>query len=323
MAHIASQPDRLVRWMTSLADGTRLRLLALLDQEELAVSDLCEIVQMPQSTVSRHLKILADEGWVVNRRQGTTNLYAMPVDGPGGHFAPGQQELWGLAREQSSQWATLDQDRIRLEQLIRTRDQDATTFFADAAAQWDQIRHELYGSAFTGHAVAGLLPGDWTVADLGCGSGSLACELSPFVEQIIGVDSSAAMLKAARKNIRELKNIDLRRGDLTDVPLDDASCDAALCVLVLTYVADVQQAICEMARIVRPGGRVVVLDLLVHDRDAFRRQMGQVHMGFKIAMMEKMLQDAGLSQICCRPLPPAPQATGPALLLATASKPAA
>ncbi len=316
MPPTATQPDRLLKWMASLADATRLRLLALTAEQELGVSDLCEVVQLPQSTVSRHLKILADEGWVVSRRQGTTNLYQLVLD----ELDPSQRGLWMLAREESAGWPALGQDQARLERVLRSRAQDASAFFADAAAQWDDLRHELYGQAFTRDALLALLPDHWTVADLGCGSGALAADLAGYVAKVIGVDNSAAMLKAARRRLKGTKHTELRKGDLAHLPLADHECDATLCVLVLTYLDDPAGAIKEMARAVKPGGKVVVLDLLAHSRDAFRRQMGQLHMGFEPETIQRMFEDAGLQRVRCRTLPPAQDASGPALLLATGAK---
>ncbi|MEM6257912.1 MAG: metalloregulator ArsR/SmtB family transcription factor [Planctomycetota bacterium] len=313
----ATQPDRLLRWMNCLADATRLRLLTLLAEHELGVSDLCDVVQLPQSTVSRHLKILADEGWVISQRQGTTNLYQVVLD----ELDQRQRELWLITRGESSDWATLHQDKLRLQQLVLNKQQDAGAFFADAANQWDAIRSELYGKSFTQDAMLSLIPPTWTIADLGCGSAALATKLAPFVERIIGIDNSKPMLSAARTRAKDLDNIILKQGDLADVPLDDASVDATLCVIVLTYLEDVEQAICEMARILKPGGRAIVIDLLAHNRDPFRRQMGQVHSGFTTERLMDLFTQAGLTHVSCRPLPPSSDATGPALLLATASKP--
>ncbi|MEM9416075.1 MAG: metalloregulator ArsR/SmtB family transcription factor [Planctomycetota bacterium] len=316
MAQTPTQPDRLLKWMASLADATRLRLLALIAGQELGVSDLCEVVQLPQSTVSRHLKILADEGWVVSQRRGTTNLYQVVLD----ELAPAQRELWVVARDNSSHWPALGQDAVRLKRLIATRELDAASFFEGAAGEWDEIRHELYGRSFTRDAMLALLPSDWTVADLGCGSGALAADLARYVKHVIGIDNNPAMLKAARRRLKEHKNTELRKGELAELPIEDDACDATLCVLVLTYLDDPAAAVAEMARVVKPGGKVVVLDLLAHDRDAFRRQMGQVHAGFKPSTLKRMMREAGLAGVRCEPLPPEPDATGPALLLATGEK---
>lgn len=318
MAVTASHPDRLLKWMASLADSSRIRLLSLLVEQELAVSEVCEVVQMPQSTVSRHLKILADEGWVVNRRQGTTNLYQALLD----ELAPAQRELWTLTREQSTDWPALAQDRVRLRHLVLEKQQDTQAFFEDAAAHWEGIRDELYGSAFSRDAMLGLLPPDWTVVDLGCGNGSLSVDLSRYVKRVIGIDSSPAMLKAAKQRASGADNITFKRADLAQLPIDEGACDGALCVLVLSYLQEPEAALREMARVLRPGGRAVVLDLLAHDREGFRRQMGQRHAGFEPGHLTNMMQEAGLDHARWDALPPQPNATGPALLLTTASKPA-
>lgn len=314
---ISTQPDRLLRWMNSLADANRLRLLALLAEHELGVSDLCDVVQLPQSTVSRHLKILADEAWVISRRQGTTNLYQVVLD----ELEQRQRELWLIAREEASDWATLAQDSLRLQQFVLNKQQDADAFFADAADRWDSIRHELYGKRFTTDAMLALIPPQWTIADLGCGSGALAAELAPFVQQIIGVDNSDPMLIAAQQRTEKATNIELRKGGLTAIPIEDVKVDATLCVIVLSYIEDAGAAVKEMARILRPGGRAVIVDLLAHNRDPFRRQMGQVHSGFTTDRITHLFKQAGLVKATCKPLPPSPDATGPALLLATATKP--
>lgn len=315
----ATQPDRLLRWMNCLADATRLRLLALLAEHELGVSDLCDVVQLPQSTVSRHLKILGDEGWAISRRQGTTNLYQVVLD----ELEVRQRELWLITRDEASDWATLQQDRLRLQQLVLTKQQDAGAFFADAAEQWESIRHELYGNRFTTDAMLALIPSDWVLADLGCGSGILSAQLSPFVKRIIGVDNSEPMLIAAQQRNENAANIDLRKGELTALPIEADAVDATLCVIVLSYIEDAQSAVQEMARILKPGGRAIIVDLLAHNRDPFRRQMGQVHSGFTTDRLTDFFEQAGLVNATCRPLPPAADATGPALLLATATKPAA
>lgn len=310
------QPDALLKWMDSLADPTRLRLLGILERHELGVSDLCEVVQMPQSTVSRHLKLLGDEGWTNSRRHGTTNLYRMVLD----ELAPAQRKLWLLAREQTSQWATLEQDELRLIERLRRRQQDSREFFADAAAEWDRIRSELYGPCFGSLASLALLPEQWVVADLGCGTGATTAELARVVATVYGIDNSPEMLQAARQSTDGLNNVELRQGELEAVPIDDGACDGALLVLVLTYVPDPVKVVRQMRRILKPGGRAVVVDLLRHDRDDFRRQMGQYSLGFEPGGLKQLLADNGFERVRCEHLPPEAKAKGPALLRATAVK---
>lgn len=315
LAERTPQPEALLGWMEALADPTRLRLLRLLERNELGVIELCDVLQLPQSTVSRHLKVLADQAWCTSRRQGTTHLYRTLLD----ELEAPARRLWMLAREQTEQWPALRQDALRLERRLREKT-DSQAFFDSAAGQWDKLRGELYGNNFTRSALLALLPPDYVVADLGCGTGAVTAELAGCVKQVIAIDNSAAMLKAAKKRLAGASNVDFRRGDLTALPIDTASCDAALLLLALTYVPGPEAAISECARILKPGGRVVIVDLLPHDRDDFRRQLGQEHAGFDATQVERWLRDAGLAKPVIRPLPPEPAARGPALFLGVAGK---
>jgi ubiquinone/menaquinone biosynthesis C-methylase UbiE/DNA-binding transcriptional ArsR family regulator len=316
MISLARQPKLLLGWMGALADPTRLRLLRLLDGQELGVAELCDIVQLPQSSVSRHLKVLADEGWLRSRRQATVHLYRAVTS----ELDPAAQKLWLVAREQTETWPAVKQDQLRLSRRLARRRQASEAFFAGAAAQWDKLRDELYGRAFISQAMLALLPDDAVVADLGCGTGSVAAEIAPWVTKVIGVDSSVAMLKAAAKRAEQLQNVDLRRGELSALPLESASCDAALMLLVLSYVANPPAALAEMARILKPGGRAVIVDLLPHDRDDFRQRLGQQVLGFELGQIKAMMAQAGMTVSRAIELAPEPDVKGPALFLASARK---
>ena len=315
MLRTESQPDAMIRRLATLADATRVRLLRLLERQELGVSDLCAVVQMPQSTVSRHLKVLADEAWLISRRQATTNLYRMVLD----ELEPGQRDLWVLTRDRTADWPTLAQDEVRLAARLVERGGDSRSFFDGAAGGWDRIRQESYGDRFGNEALLALLPEDWTVVDFGCGTGQLAAALAPRVRRVVGLDHSPAMLKAARAQTRGLSNVELLQTDLAGVPLADSQADAALCVLVLTYLSQPGPVLEEMARVLRPGGKAVIVDLMLHDRDDFRRSMGQVSMGFTDEALTYLLENHGFAQATAHPLPPVPDATGPALMLAVAT----
>jgi ArsR family transcriptional regulator len=313
MNTIDSQPEAFLSRMSSLADATRLRLLHLLGRQELGVIDLCDILQMPQSTISRHLKILSDQGWVRSNNKGTTHLYRMPMD----QLKAPARRLWLLAHDQIANWATIQQDDLRLARRLRRRQDRAQAFFAGAAGEWEKLRNELYGEDFARAATLALLPRQYVVADLGCGTGQVAAGLAAVVRLVIAVDNSPAMLRAARKRISGLVNVDLRRGDLEALPIEDRSCDAAMLLLALTYAADPMAVVKEARRIFRPGGKLVVVDLLPHDREDFQRRMGQQCRGFSLDRIKEILNVSGFEVTSATPLPPAHLVKGPALFLAT------
>ncbi|HSI33314.1 MAG TPA: methyltransferase domain-containing protein, partial [Tepidisphaeraceae bacterium] len=225
-------------------------------------------------------------------------------------------------REQTDNWSALSHDELRLQQVLSRRESDAQAFFAGAAGEWDAIRTQLYGSRFDLAAALPLLPSNYIVADLGCGSAQLATEIARYVKAVVGVDASAEMLEAARKRLAsaDVSNVDLRPGELTALPLAAGEVDAAMMILALTYVADPAKALTEMARITKPGGKAVIVDLLLHDRDDFRRQFGQKAPGFAPGWVMASLSAAGFdpATVAIRPIPPDPAARGPALFVATA-----
>src|SRR6185369_8773264 len=187
----------LLDWMTALADPTRARTLRLVERQELSVADLCAVLQLPQSTMSRHLKVLADEGWVSARADGTSRLYRLALDG----LDPSARRLWALLREQTAETRLAAQDDQRLASILAERRTRSQEFFSSSAGQWDRLRREMYGERFDLHALAGLLDESWVVGDLGCGTGQVAAAIAPFVARVVAVDGSRAMLRAARKRL--------------------------------------------------------------------------------------------------------------------------
>lgn len=304
-------------WMTSLSDATRVRALRLIERHELSVAELCDVLQLPQSTVSRHLKVLSDEGWVACRRDGTSRMYGICEGRP----APARR-LWTLLREQFNENGAFPMDDRRLEQVLTLRQTRSQAFFASSAGQWDKLREDLFGNHLEIPILAGLLDERWNVADLGCGTGGLVEALAPFVARVVGVDSSAAMLQAARKRTAHLANVELKRGAVEALPLDDGSLDAALVVLVLHHLAEPAKALAEVARVLKPGGRALVLDMQPHDRTEYRAQMGHVWLGFELPHIQRWMEDAGLENVHATALPPAPNVKGPPLFAACATRPA-
>jgi SAM-dependent methyltransferase len=308
-------PEALFAWMEAIGDPTRLRALRALERQELSVLELCEVLALPQSTVSRHLKVLADGGLVTARRAGTQSFY-----GWSGQLEAGARKLWLVARAESEDWPVVRQDAGRLA-AVRARREGAHRFFAGAAGAWDELRAQVYGRGFGAEALLALVPSAWTVADLGCGTGALTAELAARVRTVVAVDQSAAMLRAARRRTEGLRNVELHEADLAALPLDAASVDAALLVLVLAYLELPENALREAARVLRPGGRLVIVDAARHLDEALRRKMGQARPGFEPEELAALVRGAGLEPGSVRTLAPEPGARGPGLVVCAAAKP--
>jgi len=302
--------------MTALSDPTRCRMLLLLEKHELTVSELCSVLQLPQSTVSRHLKTLADDGWVTSRRDGTSRFYTMPV----GDLDAGAARLWPLISEQVTSTRGAQQDERRLRSVLSRRRAKSQEFFASAAGGWDRLRGELFGDEFFLWAVLGLIDPSLVVGDLGCGTGQLTEVVAPYVRRVISVDGSDDMLEAARERLSGATNVDIRQGELESLPIESGELDVAMLSLVLHYSPEPPRALAEVGRVVRTGGRVLVVDMLPHDREEYQQQMGHVWLGFSETQTTRLVTAAGFENVRVRMLPVDPDAKGPALFAAMAVK---
>jgi len=303
--------------MSALSDTTRSRLLLVLEEHELTVSELCSVLQLPQSTVSRHLKVLGDEGWAASRAEGTSRRYRM-VDGG---LEPSARRLWHLVREQVAATPVAEQDAQRVQGVLALRRSRSQEFFSTAAGEWDRLRTELFGRRADLLALLALLDKGWTVGDLGCGTGQVSEALAPFVGRVVAVDESAAMLAAARARLEGVQNVEVRRGELERLPLDDAELDAAVLFLVLPYLAEPGRAVAEAARTLRPSARLLVVDMTPHDREEYRQRMGHLWQGFPREQVGEWMRAAGLDGFRYHRLPADPEARGPALFTASARRP--
>ena len=303
--------------MSVLADPIRCRLLLILERQELTVSEICTVLQLPQSTTSRHLKVLSGDGWVTARRDGTSRRYLAAPDRVG---AEGRR-LWQLVKEDLADAATAEQDRHRLASALARRRTRSQEFFSSAAGQWAQLRRELFGTRFDLAALPGLLDEHWVVGDLGCGTGQTAAALAPFVERVIAVDDSEAMLEAAERRLESFDNVVMRRGRIESLPIENGTLDAATLLLVLHHLPEPLRALEEVERVLRPGGSLLVVDMLPHDREEYRQQMGHIWLGFSEAQLAGWLEEAGLGSMRFRPQPPDSDTKGPSLFTAVARKP--
>jgi ArsR family transcriptional regulator len=302
--------------LTSLADFTRSRLLLALDQHELTVGELCTVVQLPQSTVSRHLKTLGDDGWLVSRAEGTSRFYRLSPS-----LDESARGLWEIVRQDVSRHGMAQEDAQRTDAVLRSRRDASREFFSSAATRWDSLRRELYGERIDQSSLLGLLDSRWAVGDLGCGTGALSAFLAAHVGRVIAVDGSEHMLEAASARLQRAANVEIRAGDLEKLPVETESLDVGFLTLVLHYVTEPPRALCEAFRVLRPGGRLIVVDMLPHGREEYRVEMGHLWQGFAVEQFVSWMREAGFERTRLFPLAVDERARGPALFMACGVKP--
>ena len=303
--------------LSALGDESRTRILALLERSELTVTELSSVLQIAQPTVSRHLKTLAAEGWVEVRPDGRNRHYrlAPELDGAG-------RALWEIVRAEVAGRGVYATDVERARSVFEQRRLRSAQFFAQAAERWDEVREQLFGRAIGLAPLLGLVDSSWTVADLGVGTGALADTLAPFAGRVIGVDASEEMLTAAAHRVAAHANVELRRGELEALPLENAEVDLAILALVLHYVVDPPAVLREARRVMKKGGRLLLLDVRRDEGGPwYSEEMGHVWPGFDPDRTRAWLVDAGFAGARVAPLAPDPQATGPLLFLASATNP--
>lgn len=307
-------PASLSEILATFAEPTRLRILRVLDREELSVGEAAKVVQLPQSTVSRHLKLLADAGLLVRRSVGTATLYRLLVDDLPEHARP----LWLTLRAHVVGTPDAAEDFRRLASVLAERRVDSQAFFGRVAGEWDSLRTKLFGDGFTAKALLSLCDPRWVVADLGCGTGNAAELLAPHVQRVIAIDQSEPMLDAARKRLAGVANIEFIASGLDRLPLQDGAADVVIAALVLHHLQEPAAALREMKRVLRRGGVVVVIDMLAHTRQEYRTTMGHVHLGFAPEALTALFVEAGLPAPRVVELPVDAEGRGPALFVATA-----
>jgi ArsR family transcriptional regulator len=301
--------------LAALSDPIRARLLAALERHELTVGELHRALQLPQSTVSRHLRALSDAGWVASREDGTSNLYRIAI-GDGDATA---RRLWHAVRDELGAMTAVKRDAERVRGVLAARHTTSQRFFASSAGQWDRLRSELFGDRAELFALLGVLQPAWTVADLGCGTGQFTDAVAPFVRRVIAVDESPAMLRTARTRLASRSNVEFRQATLEALPLAPGEADLAVLSLVLHYIADPGRLLADVRRGLAPGGRLVVLDMLPHDRADLRDRMGHAWQGFGEPQLQGWAEDAGYASYRLVPLPTHPDAKGPGLFVAVLS----
>ena len=307
--------DTLQRVFKTMTDPTRVRILSLLEREELAVQDLVEVLDLGQSSVSRHLSILRDAGLIRDRKQGTFcySRFVVPTD-------EAWLGAWNLARKTLADDPIVARDADALEALVRDRSVCNQAWFDSIASEWDSIRRVFDDDAQRARAIAKLVPPDLTVVDIGTGTGVLAHDLLRCGVRVIAIDHSDRMLEAASLKLGR-SEVEFRRGEATELPIEDQVADAALAHMVLHYVGSPAEAIREMARVVKPGGRVVIVDFVENDREWMKQELGVLWSGFPVSAVREWLTAAGLGSIEIEQHEPARKGSDlPATFIAAATK---
>jgi ArsR family transcriptional regulator len=301
--------------LTALSDPTRCRILRLLEQHELTVGELCSSLQLPQSTVSRHLRVLSDEGWTSARGEGTSRFYKADLDA----LDSGARDLWMIVREQLGSSLGMNGDQRRAEAVIAKRKAKVRQFFDSAAGSWDELRSELIADRSDVLALLDLLDPEWVIGDLGCGTGHISAALAPSVGRIIAIDESGPMLAAARDRLSGLDNVEFREGHVESLPLEDGSLDVAILFLVAHFITDPARAMQEVRRVLKPRGRLMIVDLLPHEREEYITKLGHVWQGFSEEQINGWLDGAGFADSRYRPMAQTSDRT-PGLFVSTARK---
>jgi len=300
--------------LSVLGDETRTRILALLERSEFTVTELCSVLQAAQPTVSRHLKTLASEGWVEARIDGRNRHYRVSPK-----LDESVREVWRIVRGELATSSIYGADAERATVVLDERRIRSSAFFAETAERWDVMRAELFGVHSALAPLFGLVDPTWVVGDLGVGTGSMSARLAPFAHRVIGVDRSDTMLSTAAARLGTLDNVELRKGELESLPMEDGELDLAILGLVLHYVIDPPKVLAEVRRVLRPGGQLMLLDMRPHDKGiGYSEDMGHVWPGFELERISAWLDEAKFAKNRVIPLVPDPTAQGPSLFLATA-----
>jgi demethylmenaquinone methyltransferase/2-methoxy-6-polyprenyl-1,4-benzoquinol methylase/ArsR family transcriptional regulator len=295
--------DSILAGLEAAGEETRLRLLALLGEAELTVSELVTILGQSQPRVSRHLKLLVEAGLIERHREGAWAFFLLNEHGP----------LAGLAKDIIARLDPTDQtllaDRARLSDARRERAEQAAAYFAAHARDWDRIR-SLHVPEERVEAAIREVIGQTTVhalLDLGTGTGRMLELLAPLAQRAVGVDQSHAMLAIARDRLERarLRNVQLRQGDIYALPVEPNGYDLVVIHQVLHYLDDPSRAVRQASRAVRPGGRLLIIDFAPHEQEILRQNHAHRRLGFEAEEIAGFMREANLEPLAHHVLAPA------------------
>ncbi len=278
-------------YFKALADETRIRLFNILLSHELSVNELVSLMDMGQSRISRHLKILTDSGLLQCRRDGVWAFYSVSGEGKEKRFA---RAIRFLFQDESE----LTEDLKKADIVVNDRKKKSKLFFNRIAHEWDNLQQEIIGDFDLNSAILKHVSTCKFAVDMGCGTGRLLRHLKDTASLTVGVDSSPVMLEQARKLFKEENgNVELRLGELEHLPIGDKEADFVIISMALHHLSAPEKAVAEAARVLKRKGRFVIADFDKHQNENMREKYGDRRLGFSREEIESLLSENGFSLI--------------------------
>lgn len=277
------------KYFKALSDETRLRLFNILIHFEFNVNELVQIMDMGQSRISRHLKIMTDTQLLSSRRNGSYVYYHAVIDKE-------NQKLIEFIEQSAKKYPELQEDLVRSENIFKERKNKTRQFFNNVAKYWDSLKEEVFGDLDLNRIIKSKISPVETLVDLGCGTGELLFQLQDTASKLLGVDSSPKMLEQARKKLGQShQGLDLRLGEMEHLPLSDQEADLAILNMVLHHLPLPEAGIREVSRVLKKDGLFIITDFAAHDQEEIREKYGGPWLGFKKEKIKQWLSDAGFS----------------------------
>jgi len=281
----------LVPYFKALADTTRLRIFNILTNHELNVNEIMEVMEMGQSRISRHLKILTESKLLNLRQDGLWSFYTARKDSLTHQFI-------SLLKQNASTNTELDTDQLRAQQVLKERQNKSKRFFNRIASDWDRLKKDILGDANLTKLITDRSPLCDAAADLGCGTGELLFALKEKAKRVIGVDNSPKMLALATTRLKDTPDgFELRLGEMEHLPIRDEEVDHAVVNMVLHHMPSPALGIQEVYRVLKPSGTFIIVDFDKHQNESLRHTYGDRWLGIKKKEMEKWLTQTGFTII--------------------------
>jgi ArsR family transcriptional regulator len=293
--------------LKTLGDTTRLRILALVEREELSVGELSRALGMSQSRVSNHLRLLREAHLLAERHSGTSTFLRLAQDHPanGARGNGVATDLWTTLRERVAALPEHVADLARLESVVEEREKRSSEFFDRVARDWDKIGLDFATGQARQRAAAALLPPGLVLADLGCGTGYMARSLVGLCARLVCVDRSTAMLTQCRERLERTARgtaLEFRQGEMDALPIADGELDGLVAGMVLHHLAELERPLAEMRRVLRPGGTAVLVDLAPHGEEWMQDELGDRLLGLEPGDVLAALERAGFEGVEVEPL---------------------